>query len=110
MNSNTADQKNGPASGKQNDMPVRTPFQRVSALTVVIVLAALLLATLVCAFAGVGSNVLMALLYCDFAVPIGLWLFFFVIRLVKGKGAEPADPGDDPAGNDKEASHERKKN
>lgn len=74
-----------------NKKEKRPAWQRMIALIAVIILALMILATLICAIAGAGKNVVMALLFCDIMIPIIIWIFLWITGIYKKKGEKLAD-------------------
>ena len=79
---------------KENSRPGagETPkAKRIVALAGVILLAAMVLATLICALAGAPGNVVFALLFCDIIIPIFLWIFLWITGKQKKRGERLAE-------------------
>lgn len=56
----------------------RPTWIRVVAVLVVILLIGLIIATVICAFAGADRSIIMGLLLCDLIIPIFIWVFLKV--------------------------------
>lgn len=56
----------------------RPAWVRAAAVLVVILLIGLIIATVICAFAGADRSIIMGLLLCDLIIPIFVWVFLKV--------------------------------
>ena len=61
---------------------------RILALAAVVLIAALVLATFICAVTGAPANVIAALLFCDVVIPLFLWVFLWVTRKLRSKNPD----------------------
>ncbi len=66
----------------------RPAWVRVAAILVVILLTGMILATVICAFAGVDKSIIMGLLLCDLIIPIFIWVFLFLTRRLSNQRKE----------------------
>lgn len=56
---------------KQN----RPTWIRIAAITVAVLLLLMIIATMICAFAGADRNIIIGLLMCDILIPVFIWVF-----------------------------------
>ena len=67
-------------------------MRRVLAWTGIILLGLCILATVICAIAGAPGNVIIALLYCDMAIPFFLFIVQWFAKIIKKyTGGEPEE-------------------
>lgn len=63
-----------------NKKDTRPVWVRVIAMIVVIILIAMIIATLICAFSGTEKKTVLGLLICDMIIPIFIWVFLKVTK------------------------------
>ena len=66
----------------------RPAWVRVAAVLVVILLTGMVIATVICAFAGADRSIIMGLLMCDLIIPILIWVFLFITHRLKKQRKE----------------------
>ena len=60
-------------------------MRRIGAILALLCIAALLLATLLAAFFGAGTQVLLALLFCDMALLICIYSYGIITKYLRNK-------------------------
>lgn len=83
------------------------PFQKIRqilAILGVVVLVGLYAATLICALSKSDNymNLLMASVYSTVIIPVLIWAYSFIYKLLKNYYSEKNDPAEDPKEDPKE--------